>query len=176
MKRLLNKSLVVRPLVAITILAFMNLSFTVADKKEVVLRAGTLVPLETMNEINTKYVTAGQMIDFKVTSPIIVNQNTVIPVGAIAKGQVTRFEKRGALGKGASLQVQIRNVTAIDGSVVMLTGGDMSERGRSILAWTIVLTILCACPIFLVLPGGNAVIPAGRSVSATVATDTHIRL
>lgn len=92
MRTLLSKSLVVKPIVAIMILAFMNLSFTLADN-EVILKAGTLIPLEVLSEINTKNITTGQMIDLKVTKEISIEKNVVIPYGAIAKGQVTRFEK-----------------------------------------------------------------------------------
>ena len=85
MRTLLSKSFVVKPIVAIMILAFMNLSFTLADN-EVVLKAGTLIPLEVLSEINTKNITTGQIIDFKVTREISVDRNVVIPFGAIAKG------------------------------------------------------------------------------------------
>ena len=117
MRTLLSKSLVVKPIVAIMILAFMNLSFTLADN-EVILKAGTLIPLEVLSEINTKNITTGQMIDLKVTREISVEKNVVIPYGAIAKGQVTRFEKRKGLGKGASMQIQIKSVTAKDLSLI----------------------------------------------------------
>ena len=173
MRTLLSKSFVVKPIVAIMILAFMNLSFTLADN-EVVLKAGTLIPLEVLSEINTKNITTGQIIDFKVTREISVDRNVVIPFGAIAKGQVTRFEKRKGLGKGASMQIQIKSVTAKDGTE-MLTGGSMSEEGNDKLALSIVLAIF-VCPLFLLLKGKQAVIPAGTSISATVATDTYIKL
>ena len=169
MRTLLSKSFVVKPIVAIMILAFMNLSFTLADK------AGTLIPLEVLSEINTKNITTGQIIDFKVTREISVDRNVVIPFGAIAKGQVTRFEKRKGLGKGASMQIQIKSVTAKDGTEIMLTGGSMSEEGNDKLALSIVLAIF-VCPLFLLLKGKQAVIPAGTSISATVATDTYIKL
>ena len=174
MRTLLSKSLVVKPIVAIMILAFMNLSFTLADN-EVILKAGTLIPLEVLSEINTKNITTGQMIDLKVTREISVEKNVVIPYGAIAKGQVTRFEKRKGLGKGASMQIQIKSVTAKDGPEIMLTGGNMSEEGNNKLALSIVLAIF-VCPLFLLLKGKQAIIPAGTAISATVATDTYIKL
>lgn len=157
------------------LLAFMNMSFTLAEN-EVVLKAGTVIPLEVLSEINTGNMTTGQIIDFKVTREITVDKQTVIPFGAIAKGQVTRFEKRKGIGKGASMQIQIKSVTAKDGSEIMLTGGNMSEKGDNKLALSIVLTVLFVCPLFLLIKGKQAVIPAGTSVSATVAADTYIKL
>ena len=174
MRTLLSKSFVVKPIIAIMILAFTNLSFTLADN-EVILKAGTLIPLEVLSEINTKNITTGQIIDFKVTKEICVDKNVVIPFGAIAKGQVSRFEKRKGVGKGASIQIQLKNVTAKDGTDVMLTGGNMSEEGENNLVLSIVLAVF-VCPLFLLLKGKQAVIPAGTSISATVATDTYIKL
>lgn len=79
MRTLLSKSLVVKPIVAIMILAFMNLSFTLADN-EVILKAGTLIPLEVLSEINTKNITTGQMIDLKVTREISVEKMLLFPM------------------------------------------------------------------------------------------------
>ena len=174
MRTLLSKSFVVKPIIAIKLLAFTNLSFTLADN-EVILKAGTLIPLEVLSEINTKNITTGQIIDFKVTKEICVDKNVVIPFGAIAKGQVSRFEKRKGVGKGASIQIQLKSVTAKDGTDVMLTGGNMSEEGENNLVLSIVLAVF-VCPLFLLLKGKQAVIPAGTSISATVATDTYIKL
>ncbi|WP_065218571.1 MULTISPECIES: hypothetical protein [Butyricimonas] len=174
MRTLLSKSFVVKPIIAIMILAFTNLSFTLADN-EVILKAGTLIPLEVLSEINTKNITTGQIIDFKVTKEICVDKNVVIPFGAIAKGQVSRFEKRKGVGKGASIQIQLKSVTAKDGTDVMLTGGNMSEEGENNLVLSIVLAVF-VCPLFLLLKGKQAVIPAGTAIAATVATDTYIKL
>lgn len=67
------------------------------------------------------------------------------------------------------------NVTAKDGTEIMLTGGNMSEEGNNKLALSIVLAIFI-CPLFLLLKGEQAIIPAGTAISATVATDTYIKL
>lgn len=175
MSKLLRKSFVTRPLAIVVILAFMNMSFTLAEN-EVVLRAGTVVPLEVLNDIKTSHVTMGQIIDFRVTREITVDRQVVIPFGAIAKGQVVRLEKRRGVGKGASMQVQIRSVTATDGREVMLTGGNLSGQAGNRVALPVVLTVLFVCPLFLLIKGKNAVIPAGMSVSATVASDTYVKL
>lgn len=171
---MLRKSFVVKPLVAIMILSFMNLSFVLADN-EVILKAGTYIPLEVISEINTENITVGQMIDFKVSREVSVDKDVVIPYGSIAKGQVIRFEKRKGIGKGASIQIQLKSVTAKDGSEVILTGGNLSEQGDDKLVLSIVLSIF-VCPLFLLLKGKQAVIPAGTAISATVAVDTPIKL
>ena len=175
MRKLFSKSFVIRPLVAVIMLSFLNLSFAYAGN-EVVLKAGTYIPLEVVSEISTKNLTVGQMIDFKVTKDVMVGKDVVIPYGSMAKGQVTRFEKRKGIGKGASMQIQIKSVTAKDGTEVMLTGGNLSEEGDDKVVLTIVLTVLFVCPLFLLIKGKQAVIPAGTAISASVASDTYIKL
>ena len=175
MDTLLRKSFVMKPVITMIILSFLNLSFAMADN-EVILKAGTYIPLEVMSEISTENMTVGQMIDFKVTKDIMVGKDVVIPFGSIAKGQVTRFEKRKGIGKGASMQIQLKSVTAKDGTEVSLTGGNLSENGDNKMVLSIVLTVIFLCPLFLMIKGKQAVIPAGMNISASVATDTYIKL
>ena len=174
MNNLLRKSCVVRPIVAVMILAFMNLSFALADD-EVVLKAGTMIPLEAVNEINSKFASVGQLIDFRVTRDIVVDKKVVIPYGSIAKGQITRFEKRKALGKGASMQIQLKSIITKDGTDILLNGGNMSEEGEDKMIIMGILSLF-VCPLFLLMKGKEAVIPAGMSTTATVAVDTPIKL
>lgn len=175
MDTLLRKSFVMKPVITMIILSFLNLSFAMADN-EVILKAGTYIPLEVMSEISTENMTVGQIIDFKVTKDIMVGKDVVIPFGSIAKGQVTRFEKRKGIGKGASMQIQLKSVTAKDGTEVSLTGGNLSENGDNKMVLSIVLTVIFLCPLFLMIKGKQAVIPAGMNISASVATDTYIKL
>ena len=141
MDTLLRKSFVMKPVITMIILSFLNLSFAMADN-EVILKAGTYIPLEVMSEISTENMTVGQIIDFKVTKDIMVGKDVVIPFGSIAKGQVTRFEKRKGIGKGASMQIQLKSVTAKDGTEVSLTGGNLSENGDNKMVLSIVLEFI----------------------------------
>lgn len=58
------------------------------EKQEIVIKAGTVVPLEAISNIKASQVHEGQAIDFKVSRDILVNKVVVIPAGTIAKGIV----------------------------------------------------------------------------------------
>lgn len=61
MKNLIEKTWIMKPIVAIMILSFINLSFTFAENK-VVLKAGTFIPLEVISEITTANMTVGNLL------------------------------------------------------------------------------------------------------------------
>ena len=86
--------------------------------EDVVLKAGTAVPVKLESTISSKNAAVGQIVNFRVTAPIMVNGKTVIESGAIATGQVVRAKKNGILGKEGELQLTINSVLAVDGSKV----------------------------------------------------------
>ena len=157
-------------------LAVLNLSFASPPVEQVVvLKAGTVIPLETINVIKSDNATVGRTIDLRVTRAVEVNGQTVIPAGAIAKGQITRSQKAKGLGKAGFLEIQIKSVTAVDGQEVYLAGGNVSEEGDDKATLAIVLGIF-VCILFLFMKGKNAEIPPGFSFDSNVASTINIQV
>lgn len=168
----LVKSIAFKPIVALILLAMLTMSFT-TPQGVVMLKAGTVVPLELMSSINNK-VSKGAMVNFRVISDIKTSGEVVIPAGSIAQGQVTRVKKNGLLGTEGEVEVAIRKVNAVDGTVVLLSGGTLNDEGNSKMVVSIVFTILC---IFgFLIKGGKAEIPAGSTCEAIVSTNTEISI
>ena len=71
---------------------------TTSMAENVVLKAGTPIPMQLVNTVTGKNSAIGQVIDFRVTNDIVVDGKTVIPAGSIAKAQVTRAKKNGIFG------------------------------------------------------------------------------
>ena len=157
-------------------LAVLNLSFgSVPVEQTVVLKAGTVIPLETINVIKSDNATVGRTIDLRVTRDVDVDGQTVIPAGSIAKGQVTRSEKAKGLGKAGFLEIQIKSVTAVDGQEVYLAGGNVSEEGEDKAVLAIVLGLF-VCILLLLIKGKNAEIPPGFSFDSNVASTINIQV
>ena len=157
-------------------LAMLNLSFASAPVEQVVvLKAGTVIPLETMNVIKSDNATVGRTLDLRVTRDVEVDGQTVIPAGSIAKGQITRSQKAKGLGKAGFLEIQIKSVTAVDGQEVYLAGGNVSEEGDDKATLAIVLGIF-VCILFLFMKGKNAEIPPGFSFDSNVASTINIQV
>ena len=134
--------------------------------KDVTLRGGTPIPMQLSTTVNSKNVTVGQVIDFRVTRDIQADGVTVIPAGSIAKAQVVRAKKNGILGKEGELQLSINSVIAVDGTQVMLSGGSLSDEGSDKLILSIFLCFL--------IKGGSAELPAGMECTPSVSGNTVI--
>jgi hypothetical protein len=174
--RIFKKKPIFKSLAVILSLAVLNLSFASAPVEQVVvLKAGTVIPLETMNVIKSDNATVGRTIDLRVTRDVEVDGQTVIPAGSIAKGQVTRSQKAKGLGKAGFLEIQIKSVTAVDGQEVYLAGGNVSEEGDDKATLAIVLGLF-VCILFFFMKGKNAEIPPGFSFDSNVASTINIQV
>ena len=174
--RIFKKKPIFKSVAVMLSLAVLNLSFASAPVEQVVaLKAGTVIPLETINVIKSDNATVGRTIDLRVTRDVEVDGQTVIPAGSIAKGQVTRSQKAKGLGKAGFLEIQIKSVTAVDGQEVYLAGGNVSEEGDDKATLAIVLGIF-VCILFLFVKGKNAEIPPGFSFDSNVASTINIQV
>ncbi len=143
-------------------------------QKQVTLKSGTPVILATTTNITSKNVFAGNTVDFKVVSDVIVDGTVVIPAGTIAKGQVSNVSKASALGKGGELSIGINTINAIDGTLVPLSGAQISASGNDKVGLAIVCGI-CTLVGFLI-HGSQAELPAGTQAQAVVMSNTSITL
>lgn len=67
---------------------FLLSSFGAFAQQSVVIKAGTIVPLEALKTIRAVEVHEGETVDFKVSRDVTVDGKTVIPAGTLAKGTV----------------------------------------------------------------------------------------
>lgn len=169
------KFIFLRPLVMLLIVSVLSMSFAAPNQIPVVIPSGTSVYLETVSTLTSDGILPGQIIDFKVRQDIVVDKITVIPAGSIAKGQVMRAKPAKGLGKEGMIEVQIKSVTAVDGTEVLLTGGNLLSEGEDRQTLAIVLGLV-VCILFLTMKGKNAIVPAGQEVSAFTAGSTQINL
>jgi len=142
---------------------------------EVVLNAGTNIPLETVSMIQSNLVSVGQTIDFRVKYDVKVEGMTVITAGSIAKGQVMRAQRAKGLGKEGFIEIQIKSVTAVNGQEVFLTGGNVYQEGEEKQTLAILLGVF-VCILFLTIKGKNAQVPPGYQVTSSVATTMTIKI
>jgi hypothetical protein len=152
----------------------LSMSFTIRKPLDVVLAAGTTVPMETTTALRSDEVTTGQMVEFKVRTDVKVNDKVAIAAGSIAKGQIVRAQRAKGIGKEGYLEVQIKSVTAVDGQEVILTNSNLYQEGENKQTLSIVLGVL-VCILFLTMKGNNAEVAPGYQVLASVASNTNIK-
>ncbi|MGB3587239.1 MAG: hypothetical protein WBA23_11895 [Tunicatimonas sp.] len=171
-RRILN-SVYAKPLALLLVASMLSLSFKMNNVAEVVLKAGTSIPLETVSMIQSDLITVGQTIDFVVSRDVEVNERIVIPSGSLAKGQVIRAQQPRAIGKEGFFEIRIKSVVAVDGQEVFLTGGNVYQEGEDKQTLSIVLGVFL-CILFLLIKGKNAQVPPGFQIDASVASTTTI--
>ena len=171
--KFVKKTWVKFPLVLLLMVSFANMSFRVSPYSEVILTAGTMIPLETIGTISSENLTAGQTIDFKVRTDVKVGDKVVIQAGSIAKAQVSIVKQPKGLGKEGFVELQIKSVQSVDGKTVNLSSGSISKSGDDKAGLSIVLGVF-VCILFLLIKGKNAEIPAGYQVDAVVASNVTV--
>lgn len=169
----LFKSCYFKPITFLMALAMLTMSFTMPNGT-VVLKAGTMIPMELVSTITSKTARNGQMVDFRVMSDVKVDGKTVIPAGSIAQGQIVRAKKSGLLGSEGELEISVKSVKAVDGTNIYLSSNNISDEGSNKVALSIVLTLCCL--FGFLIKGGKAEIPAGTQVQGMVASNTEINV
>ena len=89
------------------------------DMNLVTLRAGTIVSVELVEELDPRDLAAGNAIDLMVRSNVMVNGKVVIASGAIAEGIVKKVN-RGCKGDCMEVTITVENVQAVDGQRIYL--------------------------------------------------------
>ena len=82
---------------------------------EVVLKAGTKIPLELVNSLNTKRSAAGDRVYLETAFPIAQNGRIVIPKGSYVAGTVTEVKRAGKVKGKAELYLRFDSLTLPNG-------------------------------------------------------------
>lgn len=123
--------------------------------KKVTLPAGTLILLETTETLDASQMTVGQLIQFKVTTDVIIDEKKVIATGAQATGRVKELNK-GTYNNPGTVTIEITNIQSVDGQQINMNGMEQQMKGR--------------------YPGQPATIQTGTAISAYVMNDTTVKL
>jgi hypothetical protein len=137
----------------------------------IILPRDTPIHLITLTEVTTKTDTIGHRFKLRVNQPVIIGGATVIPVGALAWGEVTTADSSGNLGKAGSLTARLLYVEYAGQKIPI--SGDTSAKGRTGTAETVV-GVLSLGLLGLFAKGNNAKIKAGEKITAFVTDDVTL--
>ena len=140
-------------------------------KAPVLIPRDTPVHLMVVNEVSSKDRRAGDRFKLRVTEPVNIGDLPVIPVGAIAWGEVTSSESSGNIGKSGKLEVSLLYVDT--GKFRIPISGRTSDKGKSGTAET-VMGVLALGLLGLFAKGNNAKIKAGELMTAFTSDDMTV--
>lgn len=129
---------------------------------------GTELQLTTRTELNTKQNHAGDRFYLEVAEPLVYHGQVVVPVGAVAVGEVMRSERNGHFGKKGKLDVRILYVQTPSGPVRL--SGRSSREGKGQAALSIAGGIIVSWPMIFI-HGTSGRLPADTPVTAYLADE-----
>lgn len=141
---------------------------------KVTLSAHTPIVIRCTETISTRDVVSGGTVNFAVVADVKDNRdNILIKAGTPVTAEITFARSKGMIGKSGEVTVNDFHTTAVDGTYIPLSGS-VSARPDDKMTMSIVLSVLI-CPLFLLMKGEEAQVPAGTTKTAYTVTDVYIK-
>jgi len=142
------------------------------ENSELVIPAGTEIPLIVEKAISSKVYSKGDLFYLKTTKDLKIDGRTAILAGTKVVAELTRAEKKGAFGKSGKLEAKLL-YAALDNQTIRLQGV-VAARGKGGTTETVLAAMAIGTLAFFVT-GRSAEIPAGTELSGYLSSDARIR-
>ena len=161
-------------LFSLFVAAMFSLSGYAQGKKQVTIKAGTIVPLESVSSVRASRVFKGETVDFRVTKDVIVDGINVIPIGTIAKGSVYERKCSSWWGTKGRLGIKVKYLTLANGENLYFASADIYIEGVNRTPLSVVRALIFWPCMFIC--GSKAEMPQGYEYEAPIASTTTIEL
>ena len=148
---------------------------------EVMLHDGTAIELEVRSTISSETAKVGDVVDFQVLKPVVVDGTVVILRAAAARGYIAEAYKARSWGRPGKLEVRVKDVTCTDGNRAALRATRRAEGGGNTgkVTTAVVVTALVffpVAPLWGFVKGKRVEIPGGTRFESYVQGDSVVRL
>jgi hypothetical protein len=147
---------------------------------EIKIPDGTPMELELLSNISSKEAQEGDIVNFTVVSPVVINGVTVIDRGAPAKARIAVAKKSGRWGRSGKLGWAMQDVMTVDGSRIAVRmekklSGD--SKGGTVTTGVILTSLVFwpAAPLWGFKKGKDVSIPAGKRLEAFIHGDSTVK-
>jgi hypothetical protein len=147
---------------------------------EIKIPDGTEVEIQLKNNASGEDLKVGDIVDFSVVQPVVVNGVMIFDRGAPARARITTAKKAGHWGKAGKLEWAMQDIQAVDGNRVLarFTKRSVGDSKGGTVAVAAVATGVFLGPVGLLWglkKGKPAIIPAGNVYRAFVNGDTPVK-
>lgn len=127
---------------AFTILLFA--SFTIIKAQDSIYRlpTGTKIRLQMETEINSKVSSVNDTFIAKIAKPVVIRDETVLPIGTIIEGRVARVERAASGGQSGEMEIKFETIKFPDGEKREIEGVLVKELRAESTATASVLSIV----------------------------------
>lgn len=148
------------------------ISISSFSQKKVTVRGGTIIQLEAVNNVKGRTAKIGDLVDFAVTTDLMVDGYCVIPKGKMVKGKVFEAKKSSIAGTKGRLGIHISRIILDNGESLFFSDSDVRIQGKNRTPLAVVTCLFVWPCIFI--PGSKAEMPVGYTVDAMVSSNTEI--
>src|SRR5665648_96151 len=150
--------------------------------ENVLIPAGTLIPIRFLSTLNSKNNKTGETFDFQISENVFLDNKLIIPANSKGVGEITKAKKASILSRPGKLEIEFKSVLALDGTSLGLILGEKAEEENKRLYVAVGAGILglivLSNPIGLVfgalVPGKNVKIEEGTEMFLQVKEDTTV--
>ncbi|MCK4309592.1 MAG: hypothetical protein KAW42_06425, partial [Candidatus Atribacteria bacterium] len=150
--------------------------------EEVVIPAGTLVPIRFLSTLNSKDNKAGETFNFQIAENIFLDNKLVIPTNSEGVGEIIEAKRATILSRPGKLEIEFKPISALNGTPLSLILGEEAQKENERIAIAVGVGILgliiLSNPIGLVagalVPGKNVKIEEGTEIFLQVKKDTKV--
>ncbi len=157
-----------------TLFVFLLSTALVSNAKTVVIKGGSIIPLQSVCQVKAADVQEGQLVDFCVQRDIIIDGVRVIQRGTVVQGKVAEAKKSSIAGTKGRLKIYINNMFLPSGDPLYFVNTQVSIYGKNRTPLSIITALFVWPCIFI--PGSKAVMPEGYEVQAMVASNTEVNV
>ena len=150
--------------------------------EEVVIPAGTLVPVSFLSTLSSKDNKTGETFNFQIMENIFIANKLVIPNNSIGVGEIIKVKKASFFSRSGKLELEFKPISALDGTSLHLILGEEAQKENSRVAIAVGVGILgvivLSNPIGLIagalIPGKEVKIEQGSQIFLQVKEDTKV--
>ena len=96
--------------------------------EEVVVPAGTLVPVRFLSTLNSKNNKTGETFDFQIAENVFIDNKLIIPANSEGVGEIAKAKKASILSRSGKLEIEFKSLSALDGTSLNLILGEKAEE------------------------------------------------
>jgi hypothetical protein len=127
---------------------------------------GTPARLRLNRTVSSATAHEGDVVDFEVTEPVVVQGMVAIPKGSLAFGHVSKVEPKRRFGRAGELEISVDSVRLGDGGTATLRA--TSQEGENQMHGGRLAATVAASPVLVWVKGKNVQFERGVEITAYI--------